>query len=188
LAWCPEFRFDVNTLYSYGAIVLVIFAVRAHCLENCFGFVRENVHADDGFITAPRTLAKTTCVCLEMHHLRISITHERGDNVGCAVIAGEPIALTDYMELVADQLCQSFVALAGLNLKDTAPLFIREMLRAVLVSGENSINISTRFEPPAWINTSANARITFRNFWTALEVNDRSASRLNLINLSEHVC
>jgi hypothetical protein len=40
-----------------------------------------------------------------MHYLHISIAHQRCDNVGGVVVDGEPIDVTGYMELTADQFC-----------------------------------------------------------------------------------
>jgi hypothetical protein len=47
-----------------------------------------------------------------MHHLHISISHQGRDNVGSTVVDGEPIDVIDCLELAADKLYQSFVALA----------------------------------------------------------------------------
>jgi hypothetical protein len=66
-----------------------------------------------------------------MHHLHINITHHGRDNVG-VLIDGESIHFTDYMELPTDDLSQSFVAPASLNLEDTVTPFSQEMLRSVL--------------------------------------------------------
>jgi hypothetical protein len=120
-------------------------------LENFFGFVRQNPRADDQSTTTCRIIEKTTCACFETHHLHINIIHQGRDNVGGVVIDGEPIDLTDSMELAADQLRHSFVALAGLNLEDTVPPFNREMLRAVLNKWRGSDKHTTRIEPTTWI-------------------------------------
>jgi hypothetical protein len=61
----------------------------------------------------------------------IGIAHQGRDNVGGVVTDGGPIDLTECMKLATNQLCQSFVAPADLNLEDTVPPFSREILGAV---------------------------------------------------------
>jgi hypothetical protein len=103
----------------------------------------------------------TICACLEIHHPHVSITHQGRDNVGGVVIDDGPIDLTEYMELAADQICQSFVRLTGLNLEDTVPLFSREMLRAVLDEWRESDkhHDKDRTYNVDYINTITKARI-----------------------------
>jgi hypothetical protein len=66
-----------------------------HCLENFFGFVRQNARADDRAITAVRLIAKTAVMSLEMDRLRINVKHQGRDNVGGVVIGDAPIELTE---------------------------------------------------------------------------------------------
>jgi hypothetical protein len=72
-----------------------------HCLENFFGFVRQNAHVDDRTITAVRLIARTTRVALEMERLKIDIVRKVRDNVGGVVIGDSPIELTDDLMATA---------------------------------------------------------------------------------------
>jgi hypothetical protein len=96
-----------------------------------------------------------------MHRLHISVAHQGRDNVGGMVVDGEPIDFIDYLELATDQLCQSFVALAGLNLENTVPPFNREMLRVVLDEWRESDkhHDKDRTHKVDYRDTIANARI-----------------------------
>jgi hypothetical protein len=98
-----------------------------------------------------------------MHHLHISIAHQGLDTVGGLIIDGEPIDLTDYMEHAADQFCQSFVALASLNLEDTVPPFNQEMLEALLDEWRESNKHHDQAYNVDYISTIANTIIAFRN-------------------------
>jgi hypothetical protein len=112
-----------------------------------------------------------------------------GDNVGGVIVDGEPIHLTDYMEVEADQLCHSFVALAGLNLRDTVPPFSREMLRAVLDEWTESDkhHDKDRAYNMDYINIIAKARIAFRSFPTGSR-SERSFCIMTKSTRSFRVC
>jgi hypothetical protein len=103
-----------------------------HCLENFFGFVRQNARANDRKVAAHRIIARTTRVCLEMQSLKLNIAHHGRDNVGDVVIGGFPITLPGSLVMSALQLCRSFVAMAGLSFNGAAPAFDRIQLGSIL--------------------------------------------------------
>jgi hypothetical protein len=163
-----EFCFAVIRFIVTAPLNWSFLRLGTHCSDNFFGFARQNSPVDDRSITTYRIIAKTTCACLEMHYLYISITRQGLDNVGGMVTGGEPIDLTHYMKLAADQLCQFFVALTGLNLEDTVLPSTRKMFRIVLDQWTESDkhHDKDRAYNVYYIDTIANARITFRTFRT----------------------
>jgi hypothetical protein len=58
------------------------------------------------------------------------------------------------------------------------------------MNGGNPTNITIEISPPMWITLTLlpTPELPFRIFVQALEVNDPSASQLNLIDFSEPVC
>jgi hypothetical protein len=159
-----------------NGLLLIDFVIRApadwsfsrlgtHCLENFFGFVRQNARADDRSVPAVRIIARAACVSLEMQRLGIAITHQRRDNVGGVEIRGVPMELTQNGVLRAEEISQSFVAVAGLSLTGGDPPFDQDQLRSFL---HTWVQIDTHHErDPAYgmkFNRShANVKIDARN-------------------------
>jgi hypothetical protein len=63
----------------------------SHCLENFFGFIRQNSRGDDRISRAIHIITKTHLVCLVMSELQMEMKHRGRDNVGGVLIGGQPI-------------------------------------------------------------------------------------------------
>jgi hypothetical protein len=103
-----------------------------HCLENFFGFVRQNARADDRSITAFRIMARTNCVSLEMEKRGIRIAHHGRDNVGGVVIGYDPTGLGIVLIAAAEEFCRSLVVETGLDFMKEVPLHPRSQLQEYL--------------------------------------------------------
>jgi hypothetical protein len=90
----------------------------SHCLENFFGFIRQNSRGDDRLSRAMHIIAKTQVVCCVMNDLGITMKHRGRDNVGGTVIGGSPI---EFEELTEDiMFLESIIELSSLAL-DAVP-------------------------------------------------------------------
>jgi hypothetical protein len=137
-----------------------------HCLENFFGFVRQNARADDRTITAMRIMARTTCVCVTLQDLGVSIAHQGRDNVGGVVIGDEPIPLTKSIEDGAFHLARSFLTVAGLDMNDEGPpVFPREQLISMLEDWRrrDSHHCKDQAYKADFTRSPANTKIAARN-------------------------
>jgi hypothetical protein len=118
-----------------------------HCLENFFGFVRQNARADDRAVTALRLIARTTLVSITMHDLGIKVVHRGRDNVG------------------AGDLSEAFAALAGLAFNDTDPVLDEAGLIDMLQGWEakDTHHNKDAVHEKNFTKSAANAKISARN-------------------------
>jgi hypothetical protein len=159
-------------------LLLIDFIIRApadwsfsrlgtHCLENFFGFVRQNARADDRFVPALRIMARSACVSLEMQRWRIDITHKRRDNVGGVEIGDRPMAFPSLEGMLGEvlDLAQSFVAVAGLTYSSKAPVFEQDQLRQILAewASEDWHHERDPTYKKQFIRSHANIKIDARN-------------------------
>jgi hypothetical protein len=90
----------------------------SHCLENFFGFIRQNAKGDDRMDRAIHIISKTHMVCRVMHRLEITMKHRGRDNVGGVVIGGQPIDFDELDEHV--HFLESIIELSSLACTDPA--------------------------------------------------------------------
>jgi hypothetical protein len=88
----------------------------SHCLENFFGFIRQNSKGDDRMTRALHIIAKTHMVCLVMYELEITMKHRGRDNVGGVVIGDDPIQFEEMPENV--HFLESIIELSSLACSD----------------------------------------------------------------------
>jgi hypothetical protein len=111
-----------------SALALIQFIVEAdgnwsfsrlgsHCLENFFGFIRQNAKGDDRYLRAVQIIAKTQIVCGMMNDLNMNMKHSHRDNVGGVVIGGMPIRLNTNLSVC--RLFKSMISLSALNYDDS---------------------------------------------------------------------
>jgi hypothetical protein len=159
-----------------NGLLLIDFVIRApegwsfsrlgtHCLENFFGFVRQNARADDRAIPAFRIMARATQVSLEMQGLGIKVSHAGRDNVGGVEIWDLPTGLTESRVKMAADLCQSFVAMAGLDFTGSGGLFSRAYLKTYvdMASNRDKHHDNDPTYQKNFTKSSANARVSERN-------------------------
>jgi hypothetical protein len=103
-----------------------------HCLENFSAVVRQNARGDERSVAAYRIMAQTICALLEIQNSHISISYHGRDNVGGVVIADEPVELTEDLIHRNFRICQSFLAMVGLDFSKTTPDFTAEELKDFL--------------------------------------------------------
>jgi hypothetical protein len=89
----------------------------SHCLENFFGFIRQNSRGDDRYKMAVHIIAKTQMVCWLMNDLNFVTKHRGRDNVGGVVIGDGPIEL--MIPPVVSELFKSMITLSALDIGDS---------------------------------------------------------------------
>jgi hypothetical protein len=104
-----EFILDADENWSFSRL-------GSHCLENFFGFIRQNARGDDRIGRAMHIIAKTQMVCRVMNDLEITMEHRGRDNVGGVVIGGGPIPFEELSQSV--QLLESLIELSSLACTD----------------------------------------------------------------------
>jgi hypothetical protein len=86
-----QFILDADGHWSFSRL-------GSHCLENFFGFIRQNAKGDNRMTRALHIIAKTHMVCLVMNQRQITMKHRGRDNVGGVVIGENPIEFEELPE------------------------------------------------------------------------------------------
>jgi hypothetical protein len=110
-------------------------------------------------------MARATQVSLEMQGLGIKVSHAGRDNVGGVEIWDLPTGLTESLVKMAADLCQSFVAMAGLDFTDSDRLFSRAYLKRYvdMVCIRDKHHDKDPTYQKNFTKSSANARVSERN-------------------------
>jgi hypothetical protein len=164
-----------------NALVLIQFVMDAppswsfsrlgtHCLENFFGFVRQNAHADDRSVTALGIISRTAVVTGLIHDMKLKIVHRTRDNVGGVVIDDYPLNSLQPALNEARLLAHSFIAMADLDF-DSTPRQLLDLDRLTVIMNEWRDQDHHHKNDPAYkadfTFSPANSRIAARNVQTS---------------------